>query len=53
MNRQSLAVGRLLDRSRLVLTTLASIAVSQLPRGHRFDVVVMEEASMAALPSVF
>lgn len=42
----------LLNKSRLMATTLAKVCTSELLDGREFDVVVLDEASMASLPYV-
>ncbi|MBF0502995.1 MAG: AAA family ATPase [Candidatus Riflebacteria bacterium] len=41
------------DRAGLILTTLTNAYFSPLMNGQRFDVVIVEEASMAILPTLF
>jgi hypothetical protein len=42
-----------IERARIVLTTMANLYVSEKLQGERFDTVILEEAGMAVLPAVF
>lgn len=44
---------RLLDEAQVVATTLTTVYMNQRLRERRFDYVIMDEVSMAPLPSVY
>jgi hypothetical protein len=48
-NQESTAV----ERGRVIMATMTNMYVSTLLREERFDVVIVEEAGMAILPSLF
>ena len=41
------------DEARLVLATMTNVYISSLMEGQRFDAVIVEEAGMAVLPTLF
>ena len=41
------------DNARLILSTMTNVYISTLMREQRFDVVIVEEAGMAVLPTLF
>ena len=43
----------IISDSRLILSTMTNVYISQLLDGQRFDVVIIEEAGMAILPILF
>ncbi|HIO77461.1 TPA: hypothetical protein EYG59_02620, partial [Candidatus Poribacteria bacterium] len=50
LNRQEMVVVR---QAQVILSTMANVYLSPLLNRERFDVVVVEEAAMAVLPTLF
>jgi len=44
---------KIVDRAKVILSTLSNLYVNPLLEKERFDVVIVEEASMAVLPALF